>query len=312
MDAFYGQYGSDDPKLPPSDSDKRSKQMFASEFMRDLANGEGVPMHTIGGMGAISDADAGDGLLVVNSTWDPKQEPEANKEKRHQGYMGQAKEAYKSFNRYINRKDWIVVPYREDDIQIWELSVEYEANGEAIYAMMASGVVCGHTADDIASNYLDNNKATRMRWDKDMRDIGDLEMVTTQGDIRLGVMYTVVKAPFPLADREFVNVQWSYSKKSEKNPHDRDWTLIARHTTHPKRPIVSDPVRATSMSGIKLEVLAPERVEDSLLNVDRVNVIIFGWVRPNGNVPPRVITLFKTNLADRIALLRKQAPFIGD
>lgn len=295
MDAFYGM----DVDL----EHKARKHDTGAQILE-------YEMQLIGSAGAIQ-AEEDRPPLYGSSPEEEREETMGEREDRHAGYMAQAEDAYSNFSKYLKRQDWIEVHYKAaGDIQLWELPVEYEEDtGEAIYAMMASGVVMGKTANEIAKAYGDNNKITRLKchggWDADIIDIGDLEHITRQGDISLDIMHSLVWLPPPLANREFVNVQWSYNKATKKNKRDRDWTLIARHCTHPKRPIKGDPVRATAMSGMKLQALTPiEEEEFSRIETDRTHITILGWVRPNGNIPAAVIKLFRTKLADRILWMR--------
>jgi START domain-containing protein len=84
---------------------------------------------------------------------------------------------------------------------------------------------------------MDSNHISRLKWDKELSDIGHLE--TIRQDEKLGMLLTVQFAehtpPVPgVAKREFVYFQWSRRVASKKHKKDGNWEIIARHVDHPK------------------------------------------------------------------------------
>jgi hypothetical protein len=170
--------------------------------------------------------------------------------------------------------------------------------------------VIGKTADDIAKAHMDSNHISRLGWDKELSDIGLLEIVRVDENlgIQLTVQYAEHTPSVPGVDkREFVYFQWSRRVATKKHKTDHNWEIIARHVDHPKRPVKSSPVRALSLSVIVLEPLTPD--ESELLLVPRTNVTIMAWVQPGGWIPDNIVSLYKTKLADRIKFLRETTFF---
>ena len=220
-----------------------------------------------------------------------------------------AKQAYKEHKRFLADPGWRTVEYtRAPGISCHELPTRVERIGDEeqpVYAVMASGVVEGKTADSIARAHLDSNKCTRLAWDHELSDIGRLEEVQRDDSrgMSLTVDYAVNRTRVPgVAQREFVFLQWAHAKPSAKHRSDHDWTILARHTDHPRRPVQSSPVRALSHSIMILDTLTPDR--SGLLEQPRTNVTIAAWIVPGGWLPTNVVSLYKTVLADRIRFLR--------
>lgn len=106
--------------------------------------------------------------------------------------------------------------------------------------------------------------------------------------------------------REFVYLEASLRETSDANCADHQWTILTRETTHPARPIRSDPVRALSRTTMILTPLPPKLDEAGGIEVPYTSVtLVASKVDPGGAVPPAVIKLYKTKLADRLAFLKK-------
>jgi hypothetical protein len=269
------------------------------------------------------------GMAPIGGAGPIRQEDDDRRE-RHALITGQALEEYKNYRKLLSDKQWVAVQYNgAEGISCFEMPTTFRGDGkEPVYTIKATGCVNGKTADQIARAHLDCNHSSRCGWDKELSDIGLLELV--RSDENLGMALTVQYAEHTpvipgVAKREFVYFQWSRrvaSKKHKKakNPavgrgflltcffcQDGVWEIIARHTDHPKKPVRSDPVRAHSMSVMILEPLTPE--QGDLLLSPRTSVTIMAWVQPGGWVPDGVVALYKTKLADRIKFLRETSFF---
>jgi len=227
-------------------------------------------------------------------------------EARRNLYLGQALEELHSYETRLSDPKWKRVNYNGDvGISCYELASE-----EHGYTLKAEGVVEGKTADKIAAAHRDCNHISRCSWDgADITDIGLLETVreakTADYEAYINIQYAEHNAGIPgVATREFVYLEFSQSQRSAANANDRHWTILARYTDHPKRPVRDVPVRALSRTIMMAKPLDP-RVDDGLLQIPRTAVTIVAWVDPGGNVPASVIKLYKTKLADRIKFLRK-------
>ena len=123
----------------------------------------GIPLEPIGGVGPIRQpsVDKGDDREHVSPPiFAP--ETEAERKARHAIIAGQAKQAYKEHKRFLADPGWRTVEYtRAPGISCHELPTRVERIGDEeqpVYAVMASGVVEGKTADSIARAHLDSNK----------------------------------------------------------------------------------------------------------------------------------------------------------
>lgn len=238
-------------------------------------------------------------------------ESEEDRRNRHAVIKSQVLGEYSSYKKKLEDPRWQTVQYSGGDgITCFELPVYYldpETKQSPVHTSKASGVVMGKTADEIARAQLDTNHSTRIRWDTDLSDVGQLEVIESNPE--LGMKLTVDWAEHTpaavtmAAKREFVYAQWSHRKRSDKNRDDGHWVLISRHVDHPDRPVKSSPVRALSVSVMVITPLTPSK--DELISLPRTNVTIMAWIQMGGWIPDGVVKLYKTKLADRIKFLRE-------
>lgn len=238
------------------------------------------------------------------------QESDEERKDRHRLISGQALSEYKGYKKILADPTWRTVEYsRAPGISCSELPIHFldtAKQEDPVYTIMASGLITGKYANDLARAHMDCNKISRLAWDKELSDIGLLETIHRDDarNISLTVQYAEHTPSIPgVAKREFVYFQWAYGAPTTKNKRDKSWILIARHTDHPRRPVHPTPVRALSLSVMLLEPLEPDRTS-GLLESPRTNVTIMAWVQPGGWISDKIATLYKTKLADRIKFLR--------
>jgi len=257
-----------------------------------------------------TDAPAPNNKTTTNNT--KPQETDAERKKRHRHYNGLAKQELLAYADMQHRLDWTSVPYVEKTgITCDELPVT--ADGK--YTFRASGVVKGKKAQEIAERHLDCKAFTRLVWDKELSHIELLEEVAR--DDRAGIVMTCQRAthhPPIVSDREFVYIQFSFSEPSTANKFDRKWTLLVSSVDHPLAPENNNNghnnkqfVRALMMSMMVLEPFSPTKDPATGQSIPNTAVTLFGWVNPGGFIPPAIVTLYKTKLADRIQFLRDTA-----
>ncbi len=245
--------------------------------------------------------DQGDAVPLVA---DPLSE--AEKEKRRQLYMAEAKKQKDEYKKLLGDPRWKRVDYNGGHgISAYEM----EADGNCYY-LKAEGVVDSKSADSIARAHRDCNHSSRTQWDgANIHDIGLLEdIVHMHGqhghEIFLNVQFAEHVSRIPgVSAREFVYIEWSWKKPSQVNPEDHHWTILAAHTDHYKKPRRETPVRALQRTIMILEPREP--IPDEALGaIPRTSVTIVAWVDPGGYITPAVAKLYRTILADRIAMLR--------
>lgn len=243
-------------------------------------------------------------VLPMDPIAAPTSETAKERKRRHRQYIGLARQELLTYEKANTLAGWSSVACPEGSgITCDELPV----TKDGIYTFRAMGVVHGKKAQEIAERHLDCNPDTRLRWDKELSHIELVEHITR--DDRAGILLTCQRAlhdpPSPVSDREFVYIQFSFSKPSRENKFDKRWTILVTSVDHPLCPVHSDPVRALMMSVMVLEPFAPDINPDTKQSTPNTAVTLYGWVNPGGWIPPAIVKLYKTKLADRIAFLRE-------
>jgi len=230
-------------------------------------------------------------------------ESDKDRKRRHRQYIGLAKRELQAYQKTHALPGWSSVACPEGrGITCDELPV----TKDGIYTFRASGVVKGKKAQEIAERHLDHNPETRLRWDNELSHVELLESISR--DDKAGILLTCQRAthtPPVVAVREFVYIQFSFSEPSRENKYDKKWTLLVTSVDHPLAPERSDPVRALMMSVMVLEPFAPDIDPKTKQSTPKTAVTLYGWVNPGGLVPPAIVKLYKTKLADRIEFLRE-------
>jgi hypothetical protein len=235
-------------------------------------------------------------------------ESEDARRQRRGLYLGQARELMQSYEERLADPRWTPVAYaKSEGIACYE----FEAGPEDGYNLKAECIIEGKTADVIAAAHRNHQQIPRCTWDgDDIHDIGLLEEVrkqdiTAETRFELNVQYAEHKPSIPgVAVREFVYIEASLRETCVGIPDDYKWTILTRETQHPKKPVKADPVRAFSRTIMVLTPLVPKL--DDGIRVPRTAVTLVAYkVDPGGYIPPGVIKLYKTKLADRLAFLKK-------
>lgn len=107
----------------------------------------------------------------------PKEEKDDEKE-RHSIINGQAAIEYKNHKKLLESKNWKPIPYNGVfGITCYEYEgLEVPGVAGMVYAFKASGVVDNKSADEIARAHMNSDHPSRIIWDKDLSDIGQLEV----------------------------------------------------------------------------------------------------------------------------------------
>lgn len=239
----------------------------------------------------------------------PLDEMRRHRDEMHDAYRAQALGSFKQIKSWMRDSDeWSVVDYPADrTIQLWERTVDGGDN--PIYMMKVKGFIhSAHTNPEMRRNdtiatklskmLCDYNTVTRLSWEEpdmvDIRLIDSIDPLNAETSLQrphTAVIWSHIKIPSPIADRDFVNVQFAFCKPSRHHTEDREWWVIHRHTTHERYPPNENSglVRGQQTTGTHLR---PTK--------KGVQISIVTWVRPNGLIPAATVKLYKSRLGDRV------------
>lgn len=219
---------------------------------------------------------------------------------------------YKAHRRYLSSRKWKLVPFDGGDgISVFYLPADATDHGHRM--TKATGTVIGKTADEIARRHRDTNKITRLRWDKDIFDIGPVGVVDANPSIGIALeVQWEVRQPYgAFLKREHVVFQWSQSKTcprlfpkdengdviSSGGSSDNSWIIITCSTSHHNRPVpAKSSDRISLLNVMTLEPLTPASGIDSILPIPRTSVTLMGWTHPQDS---------DVSLAQRVQFLQK-------
>ena len=189
----------------------------------------------------------------------------------------QALAVYKQY-QHMQKSDWKPFSYPKSapGISAYELLMSTDIGSRAI------GTVTGsHSADTIARRHMDANKITRLCWDSDISDIGQLEDVNSNPNlgITLTVQWTLARRFFPgMGTRERVYLQWARRNDSKNDAHDGSWIIICASTKHKDRPEQPNLYsRDLFFHAMVLEPLTLGKDAESILPVHRISVTLISW-----------------------------------
>ena len=235
------------------------------------------------------------------------QTPEEQEEYRT-GCMIKARSAFVKVRDWINEGEndgWRPIPYPQNPaITLWE---KQDPNHPKLYLLKAKGLIRSamdtnelrNRNDDIGTRLArmlcDYNVTTRTDWEqKDLADIRLLQEFSPlkprePTDPHMAIIWTHIKTPPMIADRDFVSLQFAFGKRSKRHTAYSDWWVVHTHTTHPSRPVREDPVRGHLITG--------NRIRNTASGAELVTV---AYVDPKGWVDPNVAKIYKTKLAERV------------
>lgn len=242
-------------------------------------------------------------------TMERELETHEESEERRMAYMAKARSAFRQIKEWINERErdgWNHVDYKP--CRAITLQEKQDPDHEEVYLLKARGVVRSaithaelrNQNDDVATRLArmlcDYNPISRKQWDA--KDIEDIRLLSELYPLKphhpkephLAVIWTLVKTPPAIWDRDFVTLQFAWGKPSKEHPQYNDWWVVHTHTSHPDRPPLDDPVRGRMITG------------SHIVNTKHgAEITTVAWVDPGGWVSPKMAAAYKEKLADRIA-----------
>ena len=229
-------------------------------------------------------------------------------EEYHTACMAKARSAFVEVREWITETEddgWRFIPYPKNPaITLWEKQDPERPN---VYLLKAKGQVRSamqhaelrNRNDDIATRLTrmlcDYNVTTRLQWEQD--DLADVRLlqefspldVKQPQDPHMAIIWTHIKTPRVIADRDFVSLQFAFGKPSRRYKPYNDWWVVHTHIHHRARPAQEDPVRGRLITG--------NRIRNTKEGAELVTV---AYVDPGGWVDSNVAKLYKTKLAERV------------
>jgi len=193
----------------------------------------------------------------------------------------------KDYEKY-KTEDWVEVKttdVKKQHIQLYETTVK----GDGVYLLKAEAISEKCTAEQLLALNIDNNYETRQQWETG--ELMDIREVLTFDKIKL-IQYWI-NIPVPLvSNREFFGLQWyAYDEKL------KTYILIFRSIENDKLlPCdTSKYVRGDCTSIMEI----------TELDIAKIAVTIYTYVRPLGWIPDWILPAWKEKLRDRIMLYEK-------